>query len=210
MLTEDFELFLSKQRMEILQYFKNRGPKNLKKGIDLNFQLTEVTLKLLREKYDIVQKYSNGGFLKQKQDIANFIELNKFIIEHVTNIMLLIYGFFLSNFKKTLLFIDYFYFIISSSYLDNKNKEAFRILGIIRRELEDDENYQKFFSFIPILYRHILVQDGLLEYEFQAEEKIKIYNFQKSDEVFKLEIFELLVDYLDIHTTVAKIYYIMG
>jgi len=44
----------------------------------------------------------------------------------------------------------------------------------------------------------------------QIDEKNKIYNFQKTDTIFKKEIFELMLDFLDINATIAKLYYLMG
>ena len=62
----------------------------------MNFQLIEITLKMLKEKYHLVQKFTAGD-LKVKTEIAHFLELNKFILEHVANTLLLIHGFILSK-----------------------------------------------------------------------------------------------------------------
>jgi len=95
-LTEELENLLSKSRFEILNCYKDRNSPNFKKGIDLNFQLIEFTLKMLREKKDVVQKFSSGN-LKNKLEIAHYLEMSKFIIEHVANALLLIQGFILSK-----------------------------------------------------------------------------------------------------------------
>ena len=95
-ITEELENLVFKHRYEILNCYKGKNSKTLKKGIDLNFQLIEITIKMLREKYDVVQKF-NAGNLKSKLEIAHFLELNKFILEHLANTLLLIHGFILSN-----------------------------------------------------------------------------------------------------------------
>jgi len=96
-LTEEIENLLSKQRIEILSCYKNRS-NGFKIGIDLNLQLIETTLNFLREKYEIVKNFNVANF-KKKIEIANFIEMNKFIFEHLSNLLLLIYGFILSKYK---------------------------------------------------------------------------------------------------------------
>ena len=98
-----------------------------------------------------------------------------------------------------------------SNNSDNKKKEAHRIIEILNRQFGEDLVYKSFFSIIPKLYKHILIQDGVMDQDNQqGEEKLKIYIFQKTDKVYKQEIFEMLIDYLNFHTTIAKLYYIMG
>lgn len=95
--------------------------------------------------------------------------------------------------------------------IDNKKKEAFRILGVLRKEFDFDSTYKNFFSFIPILYRKILIQDGIIDdIDGQIDEKTKFYIFDKSDYILKQELFGILIDYLDSMGTVAKLYYLIG
>ena len=93
-LTEEMKNFLGKNRFEILNCYKDRNSKALKKGINLNFQLVEHTLKLIKEKHEVVQKFT-AGTLRTKAEIERFLQLNKFFFEHTANVLLLIHGFIL-------------------------------------------------------------------------------------------------------------------
>ena len=83
-------------------------------------------------------------------------------------------------------------------------------MNIVKRDFDDDINYKNFFSLIPKIYKYILIQEGTIEFDYQGEEKIKIYNFDKSEIYFKQEIFGIMQDYLDIQSTIAKLYFHIG